>query len=603
MKLLKINLGIVIVAAALVVLLISELPVPFLADVVRTRVEAATGHSVLIGGPAKLRIWPSPTLTISDLTLRDDNDPARLKAETVRVALSFDGLLAGRPKIVEIAVARPVLRVPLLRQRRAGATASSGASGSAPGTPFEVDRVVIQDGAIVFSSSQEGFESHIDQVNIVASLAAKDDRPNVAGSLVCGGQMVRAEIKADGLRELAQGRPTQVEIALQAPGLVAEAVAATAELRLRSSVLSLNRLSGQFGQSRFNGWTSVDFAAGKPVVKGEVDFNRLQIAPATAARARGASQAAAAGHPWSEQDVDVRGLNFFDAEVLASTSELVVDSFRFAPIAVAASIDRGRLEARVMQAKAYGGEINGTFAIDASGAVPRQAMNLRIDRVGALPLLSELADFTWLEGDMQALLDFEAGGANQLAVVSTLAGTADIRLSNGAIRGIDIAKLMREVSKNILDGWQQSASDKTELADLTAAFRIQNGIATTDSLQLAGPVVRVAGRGTVDLPRRTLQFRVNPQLAKGVGGAAEPTDLGVAVVLQGPWSEPRIYPDIAGILEDPDRAYARLRALGSGLLGETGRTGSDGIDRLIKGIGDMFNIPLKDQKPFGGSRR
>jgi AsmA protein len=38
-------------------------------------------------------------------------------------------------------------------------------------------------------------------------------------------------------------------------------------------------------------------------------------------------------------------------------------------------------------------------------------------------------------------------------------------------------------------------------------------------------------------------------------------------VIEGPWVEPRIYPDIAGILNNPDAAYAKLWELGQGLFG------------------------------------
>jgi AsmA protein len=39
------------------------------------------------------------------------------------------------------------------------------------------------------------------------------------------------------------------------------------------------------------------------------------------------------------------------------------------------------------------------------------------------------------------------------------------------------------------------------------------------------------------------------------------------VNVEGSWDDPRIYPDVAGILSDPDDAYAKLNALGQGLQG------------------------------------
>ena len=42
------------------------------------------------------------------------------------------------------------------------------------------------------------------------------------------------------------------------------------------------------------------------------------------------------------------------------------------------------------------------------------------------------------------------------------------------------------------------------------------------------------------------------------------------VVIDGPWAEPRIYPDMAGMLDNPDAAYAKLKEMGKGLFGANG---------------------------------
>ena len=57
---------------------------------------------------------------------------------------------------------------------------------------------------------------------------------------------------------------------------------------------------------------------------------------------------------------------------------------------------------------------------------------------------------------------------------------------------------------------------------------------------------------------------------EGQGRAADPVGFGIPVVIDGPWAEPRIYPDVAGMLDNPDAAYAKLKEMGKGLFG-TGR--------------------------------
>jgi AsmA protein len=57
---------------------------------------------------------------------------------------------------------------------------------------------------------------------------------------------------------------------------------------------------------------------------------------------------------------------------------------------------------------------------------------------------------------------------------------------------------------------------------------------------------------------------------EGQGRAADPVGLGIPVIIDGPWAQPRIYPEMAGILDNPDAAYAKLKEMGKGLFGASG---------------------------------
>ena len=166
-----------------------------------------------------------------------------------------------------------------------------------------------------------------------------------------------------------------------------------------------------------------------------------------------------------------------------------------------------------------------------------------------------------------------------------------------------------------LSGWQENKAEKTDLTQLSAFFRLEGGKASTDNLQVLGPLVRVTGTGTADLAAKTLQFRVEPKLVlslEGQGGATDPIGIGVPVVVQGPWGAPRIYPEVAGILENPEAAYAKLRELGQGLFGmNPGQSGipasvPQSIDALIDRLGGdrksttapvTTTVPANTEKP------
>jgi AsmA protein len=208
---------------------------------------------------------------------------------------------------------------------------------------------------------------------------------------------------------------------------------------------------------------------------------------------------------------------------------------------------------------------------------------------------------------MQAKIEARGKGASLRAVMSTLGGAVDVLVQDGEIRNLNVAKMIRTLGANVIKGWQADKDEKTDMSALSALFRIENGKAATDNLRLLGPLVRVTGAGTVDLGAKTLNFRLDPKLVlslEGQGGANEPAGFGVPIVAEGTWGEPRIYPDMSGILDDPQGAYSRLNALGAGLFGNSqsgGQGGSlmQGIDSLIGKFGgdNKSTEPADSAKP------
>ena len=215
------------------------------------------------------------------------------------------------------------------------------------------------------------------------------------------------------------------------------------------------------------------------------------------------------------------------------------------------------------------------------GANPAYALSSDLVGVRALPLLRSVADFDKLDGKMQAKIAVRSAGASPRAIMSNLGGTVFANFQDGAIRGLNVAQMIRSLTSSTLSGWQEGKEQTTDLTQLSASFRIEKGQATSNDLNLVGPLVRMTGAGTVDLGTKTLAFRVEPKLVmttEGQGRAPDPVGLGIPVVIDGPWAEPRIYPDMAGILDNPDAAYAKLKEMGKGLFGP----GGGGLGRLVR---------------------
>ena len=272
---------------------------------------------------------------------------------------------------------------------------------------------------------------------------------------------------------------------------------------------------------------------------------------------------------------------------------------------------RGKLDATVADFKLYGGDGKAAVAIDASGRTPAQSANVSLLNFDAYPFLRDAANFQSIEGKGTITLDLNATGASQSAIVSALGGSAKLEFADGAIRGVNIAKMLRNLGTGIIEGWQGGETEKTDFASLGGNFKVAQGKATTNDLHLVGPLVRMTGAGTVDLPVKRLNLRVDPRLVaslEGQGGKQDLAGLGVPVMISGPWGTPKIYPDIKGILENPTAAYEQLRQLGNGVvklpgmakLDKTGtlqsviKDGKVNKDALIQGLGGLLN---KNQPP------
>jgi AsmA protein len=356
---------------------------------------------------------------------------------------------------------------------------------------------------------------------------------------------------------------------LQAP------LTAKAEVRLNGAVVMINGVSGTLGDGAFNGWASVDLAS-KPLVKLDLDFQRLDVAASATAPAAGAQ----GSHPWSNATLDLTGLNYVDVQAKISAAELNIGQAHLAPVTIDAALARGQMKCSLANLGAYGGQANGQLLIDASSGTPSYTLASDLAGIRALPLLRSVADFDKLDGRLQAKLALRSQGNSQRAVMSNLSGTVFALFRDGAIRGLNVAQMIRALASSPLSGWQEGAEQTTDLSQLSASFQIEKGVATTGDLNLVGPLVKMTGAGTVDLGAQTLALRVEPKLVltlEGQGRTSNPVGLGIPVAIDGPWADPRIYPDMAGMMDNPEAAYAKLKEMGKGLFGANGGgLGGDG---------------------------
>src|SRR4029077_2203655 len=221
---------------------------------------------------------------------------------------------------------------------------------------------------------------------------------------------------------------------------------------------------------------------------------------------------------WSDARIDFSALRLVNARFAISLQRLVYQQIKAGPVTIQATIAGGKLNATIPTLKLYDGGGSATIAIDANGKMPAQAIRLQLTGLDGYSFLKEPASFESIDGPAVIALDLTMSGASQRAIVQALAGTAKFEFTDGAIRGINIAKSVRSLSTAILAGWQESAEEKTDFAALGTTFKIAGGQAQTRALHLTRPLGRMTGAGVFDLPSQTLKFRVDPQVVASLEG-------------------------------------------------------------------------------------
>ena len=581
MKALKIAGAVVAaVIVAIALLLVIGIPSGFLTAQIQERVERETGYKLAINGGAKLGLWPSLNITLNDITLQHPKDRdinRHFAAASIEAEVTLASLWAGKPRITELAIIRPVANLPLRRERDREPTPPSKPAAGTASEAFSIEHISVSGGTIVLSNLRDRVENRIETLNADISIDS-DRKVALTGSARRNGYPLKFEIKAAPPAPPIERQNIPAEIKIDAPDLLRAPLTAKAEVRLNGSVVMINGVTGALGDAAFNGWASVDLSS-KPLVKLDLDFQKLAVATTP-------STGSTSAQPWSSATIDVNGLNYIDLQVRVSAAELTIGNARFTPAAIDATLASGVLKAQVSNLGAYDGNANGDLTVDVTTANPAYTMRADLTGVRALPLMQGIADFDKIDGKMQTKISVRSSGTSQRAIMSNMAGTAFVVFQDGAIKGLNVAQMIRSLTASTLSGWQESEEKATDLSQLSASFKIDKGQAQTTDLNLVGPLVKMTGAGTIDLGTKQIGFRVEPKLVmttEGQGRITDPVGLGIPVMISGPWGSPRIYPEMQGILDNPEAAYAKLKDMGKGLFGEKGAGLGAAIGSLLGG--------------------
>jgi AsmA protein len=332
-------------------------------------------------------------------------------------------------------------------------------------------------------------------------------------------------------------------LALQAAGK------ASADLGKHAATATLK---GKLDESSFN--ARLGLASFSPMVYNadlgidRIDLDRyLAPAPPANAPAGPKSNAPAQGKA-SEKPLDLSALRELHADAKVRIGALKVKNLRTANVRFDLHAAGGKLDVNPLTANLYGGTVNGILSATASRPA-RFSLKQNLTNIDVGPLLKDATGKNPLEGRGNVQLDVSTVGDTITQLRRGLDGTARLALRDGAVHGVNIAQAVRNAKAKIGElrgeaapqSGTASAGEKTDFSELNASFRIANGIAHNDDLNIKSPLLRIGGAGDINLADERLDYLVRATVVTTLQGQGGPElqalrGLTVPVKLSGPFT-------------------------------------------------------------------
>jgi AsmA protein len=138
-----------------------------------------------------------------------------------------------------------------------------------------------------------------------------------------------------------------------------------------------------------------------------------------------------------------------------------------------------------------------------------------------------------------------ARGADADDILKTLNGHFDADIANGALEGVDLGYDLA-MAQSLIEKQGITSSQDTKRTKFDAfkdSATITNGVAETSDLSIISPVLKVSGKGTINLRNSALDMNLVASVMK----SATTTAMDVPVKVTGTYTDPTIKPDLEGL--------------------------------------------------------
>lgn len=322
----------------------------------------------------------------------------------------------------------------------------------------------------------------------------------------------------------------------------------------------------------------------------QIDLDRYLAKPAAAPAPTPAASTAApttntAKPAASNSDIDLGALQSLDLQAKVEIGKIRAKGLTLDQFKTDISAAKGLLRVGPHSANISAGTIKGEISINAQNNQFRVSETL--SGIAIARLLKELGQDSRIEGTANLNMNLVTQGKNTSSLVPNLSGTAQFNVADGAIRGVDIARLLRSIQGVITTGRlpEFSPEDKTVFSELSGSLNIKQGVATNNDLMMKAPIFRVQGQGEVNLVTTHVNYQARlavVETTQGQGGPEIEALRGVTIPvrLTGPFDNISYQIDIASLATEIAKTRAG-QAVGDKIEKAIGPETTERVEKLL----------------------
>jgi len=274
-----------------------------------------------------------------------------------------------------------------------------------------------------------------------------------------------------------------------------------------------------------------------------------------------------------------------------------VANIRSSNIQLGLSAKNGDIRLAPVKADLYQGKYQGDIRLNVQNDTPKLSANEKLNAVHVGPLLKDMLGDDKVSGTVSLAAKIAAQGVTPEAITKSANGTANFSLVNGAVKGVNLGQMIREAYAKIKKKpAPPKTNNTTDFAEVTGSVNIRNGVVHNQDLQAKSPLLRVAGKGQVDLPKQRINYLLNTSIVETDQGQAgkelaELKALTIPIKITGTFDDPNIFLQLGPVLkakakEELDRQKSKLKEKAEEKLDKK-------KDKLKKKLEDKLKNKLK----------